>query len=275
MIDAWLMSCDSGLLGDLASVPEHARPNAVVVDWEHIDKEARQATSQGTIGMATSIEVDDDDAVRRVRKHGFDRVVCRIDAVGDDRGAAAHSTHQISEVRDQGGTDVLVPMWRSPDELIHVLDAAGDLRVGAMIETVDAIDHCHLLKDLGISFAFVGMVDLALDRRTPSIFAPLADGTLDVIAERLDGLPFGFGGLTLPGCGWPLSDRLLVGELARLGASFSFMRRSFCQHLGATDPGEAIVAIQQVITTALARDAVTVEADHRQLVREVEALNAR
>jgi hypothetical protein len=49
-------------------------------------------------------------------------------------------------------------------------------------------------------------------------------------------LPFGVGGLTLPGGGFPVSSDLLAAELVRLGAEFTFLRRSFTADMVGRDP---------------------------------------
>ena len=261
MIEAWLMSTDQAVLHAFAEAAPASRPDAVVVDWERFGKSERQAYAPEFIGVDTTIRPDDDRAVRRVRALGFDRVVCRIDAVG------SRTVEQLEAVRLQGGTDVLVPMWREPRELEHVLAHSDGLRVGVMVETTDGVRNAAALGDLGASFVFVGLMDLALERRTTSIFAPLVDGTLDLIAERLGDLPFGFGGLTVPGTGQPIPDRLLVAEMVRLRASFSFLRRSFLDNVRGVDVVESLRSIRVSLQLIGRRSAADLAADHHELAR--------
>ena len=269
MIEPWLMHTDPQVLRAFGSSPTE-RPDRVVVDWERLGKHERQAGAHGLLGTDTTIRPDDADAVARVRAEGFDRVVCRIDPVGP------RTAEQVAEVRRQGGGAVLVPMWRTLDELTTVLDAADGLEVGAMVETVDALEHCAALHSMGIAFVFIGLVDLAIDRGTCSIFAPLADGTLDRIAGDLAGVPFGFGGLTLPDRGHPIPNRLLVGEMVRLGASFSFMRRSFLDDVAGHDPAAAVRAIREATVAAEQRTPHQVDTDRARLVGIIqELLHAR
>lgn len=267
MIEPWLMHTDPAVLRAFGDDPLE-RPARVVVDWERIGKHDRQAGAHGLIGLDTTIAPDAPDAVATVRQAGFD-VVCRIDPVG------AHTAQQVRAVRDQGGTAVLVPMWRTLAEIDEVARLADGLDVGVMVETVDAVDHCPALADAGVSFVFVGLVDLAIERSTRSIFAPLVDGTLDRIAEGLGRVPFGFGGLTLPDRGHPIPNRLLVGELARVGASFSFMRRSFLTDVHGRPPGPAVRAIRAAAQQAAVRTPGQVQADRDALVALVqESLDA-
>lgn len=259
MIQAWLMSTDDVILRRFSDAPPELRPDAVVVDWERSGKIERQTSAPGLIGIDTTISPDGDDAVGLVRTLGFDRVVCRIDAVG------SQTIEQLAAVRLQGGTDVLIPMWRQPHEVEHVLANSDGLRVGVMVETTESVRNCEALHELDVSFAFVGLMDLALERRTTSIFAPLVDGTLDIIAERLGKIPFGFGGLTVPGTGRPIPDRLVVSNMVRLGASFSFMRRSFLDSVRGVDAVDALRSIRTSLGVTTQRSRAELDADHHEL----------
>lgn len=266
MIEPWLMTTDSRILESLAAEPNERRPDAVVIDWELAGKADRQHLAPALIGLETTIRPDDPDAVERVTAAGFRRVITRINALGPqtaDEVAAAHAS---------GASAVLLPMWRHPDEVRSVLDlVAGRLELGVMIETMDAVDNVMCIPELPIAFAFVGMVDLAIGRRSRSIFEPLVDGTMQKIVDGLDWVPFGFGGLTLPELGSPIPSRLLLAEMLRLGASFSFMRRSFMNDIGGGPPGPAIAAIRAAAEALGRRTSTEVERDRRALVRQVEA----
>ncbi|MFM8956000.1 MAG: hypothetical protein ACKOJH_00895 [Actinomycetota bacterium] len=253
------MSTDDVILRRFSDAPPALRPDAVVVDWERSGKVERQTGALRLIGIDTTIIPDGDEAVGRVRALGFDRVVCRIDAVG------SQTVEQLAAVRLQGGTDVLIPMWRQPHEVEHVLAHSRGLRVGVMVETMEGVRNCEVLRELEVSFAFVGLMDLALERRTTSIFAPLVDGTLDLIAERLGDLPFGFGGLTVPGTGRPIPDRLFVSNLVRLGASFSFMRRSFLDNVQGVDVVDALWSIRALLGVTAQRSPAELDADQHEL----------
>jgi hypothetical protein len=50
------------------------------------------------------------------------------------------------------------------------------------------------------------------------------------------GQSFGVGGLTLPEGGFPVASELLAAELVRLGADFTFLRRSFTADMAGRDP---------------------------------------
>lgn len=237
-------------------------PAAVVVDWERQGKARRQAQSQVSIGLETSLSHDEHDALARVRRHLPQvPVICRIDGPRDLDGL---------EVAVAGGAaEVLVPMVRHEDQVDEVLDRArGRIGVGVMVETTDALDRLGHLLERPLTRAYVGLVDLALDRGTASIFDAFTDGVVEEVSARVRGrAAFGVGGLTLPGHGSPVPSRLLAAELVRVGSEFSFLRRSFLQHLGDMPPGDGIRAVRAMVREQAERPPDVVESDRLAFTR--------
>jgi len=75
-----------------------------------------------------------------------------------------------------------------------------------------------------------------------------------------------------PGTGDPIPNRLLLGELLRVGAAFTVIRSSFWRELGARAPTEAIREIRAQIVDLSQRDAGSIEADREQLWEHVARL---
>ena len=84
----------------------------------------------------------------------------------------------------------------------------------------------------------------------------------------------GFGGLTLPGHGRPIATELLAGEMARLGADFTFLRRSFLRDLGDRPVGEGLAEIRAMLAATRRRDGRRIDADRRDLRGRVSATGA-
>ena len=187
----------------------------IVVDWEREGKEERQE------GADTQIGTDSLEDLIRVRRSTKARVLCRIDACG--RATA----EEVEEAIGGGADEILLPMVRSCQEVESVLElVAGRCGLGILVETLAAVKLAEPLGRLPISRAYVGLNDLAIERGSTDIFAAVADGTVAQLRQAFD-VPFGFGGLTIPEGGSPIPCRLLIGEMARLGCNFSFLRRSF------------------------------------------------
>ena len=234
--------------------------DAVLVDWENRGKQQRQADAD------TEINHDTLDDLRRVRAATDARVICRIN------GYAAESTPgEVADATEAGADELLLPMARSPEEVERTLTLAkGRAGVGMLIETTDAVRRVHEFAALPLARVYVGLNDLAIERRTPNLFTAVADGTLEAVRRAISA-PFGFGGLTLPERGWPIPCRLLIGEMARLGCSFSFLRRSFRADTAGRDLRVEAPRIRQALAEAAARSPAAVAADRRRLVEAIEA----
>jgi hypothetical protein len=127
-------------------------------------------------------------------------------------------------------------MVRTPAEVDRTLDlVAGRCGLGILIETQAAVDRAAEFAGRPLSRIYVGLNDLRIDRGSTELFRPLVDGTVDGVRRQV-AQPFGVGGLTLPGRGFPVSSDLLAAELVRTGADFTFLRRSFTADMAGRDP---------------------------------------
>ena len=202
--------------------------DGITVDWERNGKPARQA------GADTQINRDTLEDLRLVRASTDAQVICRINSYG------ATTSEEVEQAIDAGVNDILLPMVRSVTEVETVLaQVNGRCGVGILVETLAATRICRDLARLPLSRVYVGLNDLAIERGTPNIFSAVADGTVERIREAFHA-PFGFAGLTLPDAGFPIPCRLLIGEMARLGCRFSFLRRSFHRDVQDRDLGVEI-----------------------------------
>ena len=225
----------------------------IVVDWERAGKRERQR------GADTEINQDTVEDLRRVRACTPATVLCRIDGAGE--GAEA----EVATAADAGADEVLVPMVRSIEQVERVLDAAGGrVRVGILVETEDAVARAPALARLPLSRVYVGLNDLAIERGSENIFRAVADGTVAHL-RSVFAVPFGFAGLTVPELGSPIPCRLLIGEMARLPADFTFLRRSFRRDVAGGDPAREIPRIHHALTAARAREPGEVESDRLDL----------
>ncbi len=249
-------SADPGYAAQAAA----AGVDGIVVDWERRDKARRQADAD------TEINQDTPEDLRAVRSMVACRVLCRID------GPGSHTAEQLEEAITCGADEILLPMVRSTAEVAHALQiVAGRADLGILVETSDAVRRVDELAALPIAHAYVCLNDLAIERGTSSIFGALVDGTVAAVCESLRraGVPCGFGGLTLPDRGAPVPCRLLIGEMARLGCSFSFLRRSFRRDTQGSDLAPALRAVRDAIERAGARSELDTARDVRDLAASV------
>ena len=214
--------------------------SGIVIDWENKNKAERQANKD------TQINYDTADDLRRMSALAGSAVICRVNKIRDIR----ESRREIDMALECGTGEILLPMVRTIDEVEDVLNCvAGRCGVGVMIETDEAVNLARELGQLPLSRAYIGLNDLAIDRRKTNIFDSLEDGTIDYVREFIKA-PFGFAGLTLPELGHPILCRLLISEMARLECSFTFLRRSFLRDVKDKDPSVEVRRIYKAVEEA-------------------------
>jgi hypothetical protein len=229
----------------------------VVVDWERRGKCERQR------GFDTQINADDADDLRRVRACTQAGVLCRIN--GTHPGTPA----ELEEAIEAGADEVLIPMVRRPAEVEAILDLGrGRAGVGILVETLDALQHLEALARLPLARVYVGLNDLSIERGTRNLFEAVVDGTVERVRAAFD-VPFGFAGLTLPEAGMPVPCRLLIGEMARLGCSFTMLRRSFLRDMRDLPCSVHVPRLLRALEQARERSPACVLEDRRELERVV------
>ena len=235
----------------------------VIVDWERRGKHRRQAGEGTQINADTA---DDLAAVRAAVPAGRGRVLCRVN------GAGPWTREEVDAAVDLGADEVLLPMVRTPDDVDLALDAvAGRCGLGVLVETRAAVACAPEIARRPLSRVYVGLNDLRIDRGSTALFAPLVDGTVEQVRAACGDVPFGVAGLTLPTSGAPVPSRLLAGELARLGASFTFLRRSFHADVAGGPVAPAVAAISRHCAETRRRDGAQVAADREELVGRLHA----
>ena len=232
--------------------------DAIVIDWERRGKQERQAVADTQIGHDTPRDL------ARVRRATSAHIICRINGVNDA------TAEEVETAIGEGANELLIPMVRTRSEVEFVLERVESrCAVGMLVETIAAVESIQSFSTLPLSRVYVGLNDLAIERQTPNIFTAVADETVESVRACV-GAPFGFGGLTLPRRGHPIPCHLLMGEMARLGCSFSFLRRSFHRDTHGQSLPDAIAQIRAGLATAFERPAASVSLDRQALVEAIE-----
>ncbi len=232
----------------------------LIVDWEHAGKAVRQAGADTEINHQTIADLE------LARATVAAPILCRLNPSGEQTAA------ELEAAIAAGADEVLLPMVRSVAEVERVLAlAAHRCQVGILVETTAAVELAPRLGRLSLSRVYVGLNDLALERGSSSIFAAVADGTVERVRQRFT-MPFGFGGLTLPEAGGPIPCRLLLAEMVRLDCTWTFLRRSFLRDVGPGPFAPAVASIELALAAARLRGGSAVAADHRELLGAIAAL---
>ncbi len=237
-----------------------AGADAVIIDWENRGKHLRQA------GADTEINADTPADLQRVRQAITAPIICRINGPGPTVSA------EVETALACGADELLLPMVRHQDEVLRFLDAVnGRCRAGILIETPEAVALAPQLGTLPLHRVYVGLNDLAIARRSPSLFTALADGTVDSVRPHIQSR-FGVAGVTRPDSGNPIPSTVLMGEILRLQSSFSFLRRSFWRDMAGRELAPEIAHIRSTLTAVAQRSQALVSRDRQHFLQSVNSL---
>lgn len=194
------------------------------VDWIFVDLEQRgKAERQGHVDSVKSRHAMSD--IRLLAPHMKDsRLLVRTDPVFEGTEA------QVNEAIAAGAQVLMLPMFRTPDEVAFFIRCAGGrAAVVPLLETKEAFEDADRILSLpGIDAVHIGLNDLHLSYGMNFMFEPLANGMVDELADRARrrGIPFGFGGIARLGQGF-LPPEMILAEHVRLGSSMVILSRSF------------------------------------------------
>ena len=226
-----------------------------VVDWENKGKYERQKEAD------TQINYDSPETLQYVRSLTDAHIICRVNR----NICLQECKEEISLALDGGANEILLPMVRTVKEVESVLNfVRGRCAVGILIETQAAVELVAELGALPLSRVYVGLNDLAIDRKKRNIFSAVKDGTVDHVRQYIK-VPFGFAGLTLPGYGYPVPAKFLYSEMARLQCSFTFLRRSFLRDIQGKDMAIKIPQMRQAMKNAFLSPSLAKEKNHKEM----------
>lgn len=228
MFELWLFTTDA----DLACRCVDAGVEGVVIDWESANKMERQ--------LGTDLECNQDtvEDLIRIRKAVSTKIVCRINAMG------VGPEDEVESAIGAGADLILLPMVKCREDVEKFLKFIN-LRTaaGILLETEEAVANAAKIAELPIDYAYVGLNDLAISRKSKNIFTAVADGTVDRLREIFSKPRFGFGGVTVVDKGFPVPFGLLLDEMSRLDCDFGFLRRSFKRDIQGRDINAEIANI--------------------------------
>ena len=141
------------------------------------------------------------------------------------------SQREIDEVIAAGADIVMLPFWKSTEEVRSFLDAVhGRCRTSLLLETKEAVDCVDdVLRIGGFDEIHIGLNDLHISYGMSFMFEPLSDGTVEMLCNKFKqaGVPYGFGGIAKIGSGMIPAERIIM-EHYRLGSTRAILSRSFC-----------------------------------------------
>lgn len=211
---------------EIAVIAENAGVDRIFVDMEYIGKDLRQG------GMDTVQSHHTVDDVRKIRQTiSRAELLVRCNPIHDKTSLHTDSREEIEGILECNPDIIMLPYFKTAQEVetfVRLVD--GRAKTFPLVETREAVESIdEILQVDGIDEIYVGLNDLSISYGHRFMFQPLADGTVDRLAEKFHakGLSFGFGGLASLNKGL-LPGSYVLKEHYRLGSSRVILSRSFC-----------------------------------------------
>ena len=211
---------------EIAQIAETAGVDRIFIDLEYINKADRQG------GMDTVQSCHTLDDVKRISEAiTTAELLVRVNPIHNAREAYASSEEEIGTAIDNGADIVMLPFFKTVDEVKRFLSAVGGrAKTMLLLETPEAVDIVDNLLCLeGIDSIHIGLNDLSLGYGMKFMFELLTDGTVEKLCTKIreKNIPYGFGGIASLGKGMVPAE-MIIKEHYRLGSTCAILSRSFC-----------------------------------------------
>jgi len=188
----------------------------------------------------------------------------------------AGSRAEVDAVLAQGADSLMLPMFTQASEVRAFADLlAGRAPFTTLLETGAALASVQeWAGTAGLQEIFVGLNDLHLSLGCRFMFEPLADGSVERVAQvaQAHGLRFGFGGIARLDEGL-LPGRDVLAEHLRLGSGSVILSRTFHRD-NAMDFEREVGALRDAERALGQRPPPQVLADARRIADSIRATAA-
>lgn len=261
----------------VARIAEMAGVDRIFVDMEYIGKFARQG---GLDTVQSHHTLSDVAAIRNAICKA--ELLVRCNPVHDASEGVMSTEEEIDGIVSNGADIIMLPYFKTPNEVKRFLAAVGGrTQTILLVETPESVACIDDILSLhGIDAIHIGLNDLSLGYHVKFMFELLIDGTVEKLAQtfRLKGIPFGFGGIALPGKGL-LPSEYVIREHYRLGSSAAILSRSFCDYKKVGDLAEierifkeGLAQIRAFETTCAFCDENAFAENYREIQKRVRAI---
>lgn len=207
---------------DVALIAEKYGVDRIWIDLETLGKEERQ---KGMNTVKSKHTVSDVKKIKPLLTTS--EMLVRINPWNDN------SVEEIDDVIAAGADILMLPMWKSVNEVKEFLKAVdGRCKTTLLLETKEAVECLdEVLNEGGMDEIHIGLNDLHLSYRLNFMFELLANGVVEGLAKKIKkaGIPYGFGGIARIGYGDLPAEKIIM-EHYRLNSTRAILSRSFCNY---------------------------------------------
>ena len=205
---------------DIAIIAEKYGVDRIWIDLETLGKEERQ---KGMNTVKSKHSIDDIKDIKPILSKS--KLMVRVNPWN------CSSPEEINSVIDAGADIVMLPMWRSTEEVEEFIRCVdGRVKTNLLLETKEAVECLDdVLSIEGIDEIHIGLNDLHLSYGLTFMFELLANGMVEKLCNKIKqkNIPYGFGGIAKIGDGMLPAEKVIL-EHYRLGSTRAILSRSFC-----------------------------------------------
>lgn len=205
---------------DIAMIAEKSGVDWVFVDLEINGKDDRQGHLDTVISRHTAEDVG---KIKKVLRNA--ELIVRVNPIYDG------SKEEIESVIKEGADIIMLPFFKKKEEVIKFISYIdGRCKSCLLLETPEAVENIDSILDISkIDYIHIGLNDLHLGYNKKFMFELLADGTVEMLCNKIrkKDIKYGFGGIATIGQGILKAEKIIT-EHYRLSSSMVILSRSFC-----------------------------------------------
>lgn len=248
----------------IAKIVEKSGVERIFIDLETLGKDERQK------GMNT---VKSHHTVEDVR--GVSKVLTTAECMVRVDPWHEHSPGQIEAVIEAGANRIMLPMWKSAEEVAAFLNCVnGRTKTTLLLETKEAADCLDEVLALpGLDEIHIGLNDLHLSYGLTFMFQLLSNGTVEKLCNKMKeaGIAYGFGGIARIGDGMLPAERIVL-EHYRLGSTRAILARAFCNTEIVTEEAEIEKVFKENVANLRAFEASIDLKDEARFAENIECV---
>lgn len=207
---------------NVALIAEKYGVDRIWIDLETLGKEERQK-NMDSVKSNHSIE----DIKRIAPLLTKSEMLVRINPIN------INSENEINTVIDAGADIIMLPMWKSVDDVNTFLSIVdGRVKTTLLLETKEAVECLDKILELcHMDEIHIGLNDLHLSYNLSFMFELLSNGTVEKLCKKIaaKGIPYGFGGIAKLGEGILPAERIIM-EHFKYSSTRAILSRSFCNY---------------------------------------------